>query len=384
MLIFEWIEILLIIIWFAIIFALFGSYFLYPITISLLPKVSRENIEFNLRDSTIYLIIPCYNEEGVIEKKIRNSFELKTELNFYVYVMIDQSIDKTYEVAKKLETEYKNLKVIDKGYRNGKNDSINKAFDLIKPNENDLLFLTDANTFYKPDVIDHLLAEISKGSVVVGGSMLYLDQNTKSAKAEGLYWKYEEWIRKNESKLGRLLTINGGIMMMVAKYFKNIPTYVPNDFETPLRIVSTHQTSFSEKAIGIEYAIQHEEEEMNRKKRMANRQMNAILYHWKKLSVITKIQVLFHKIIRWFGLQIFVLQLIISILLYDVNYLFKFINGFNIFILIIILLSILLRKNNFFSTIYHAIAVHHFGFLGAFSSLFGTKVSVWSKAKSNR
>ncbi len=371
-------------VWFAIIVILIGSYFLYPILIHFLPNNTNSEPPQIKDDTVIHLIIPCYNEESVIEEKIHNSFKIKSHLKLRVYVVIDKSDDSTYEKAFALKSKYENLNVVNKGYRKGKNDSINFIVDDIKPNDHDLLFFTDSNTFFNEDVVEQFLPEFYKGSVLVGGSMKYIDQETKSAKAEGLYWKYEEWIRRNESKLGRLIAMNGGIIVLLARYFDHIPLYVPNDFEAPLRLASEHRVTFSKNAIGFESAIIDSQEEFKRKRRMANRQMNAVIYHWDKMSFIIRLQTIFHKIIRWFGLQLFIIQALIGYILSLEFALFKYVGYFNLTLLILLLISIPLKKAKFFSTIFHASAVHHYGFLGAFGSIIGKKVNIWSKAETNR
>jgi len=373
---------------FAIAFLLLTSYVLYPLLLYILPARLPGTLEFP--DSTvIHVIVPCYNEERVLEKKVENALATDYPFPVKVHVAIDKSTDRTHDIARGLAKKHANVLVWDKGYRKGKNDSINYVIQQACPREDDILLFTDANTFFEKGSFMALYEELRKGSAVVGGSMVYLDMETQSARSEGLYWKYEEWIRGNESRLGRLIAMNGGIMTMVAKHFKPVPADVPNDFEAPLRLVSTRRSTFAKEARGLEEAILDEKEEYHRKERMANRQMNAVLSTWNRMSAMTKFQVTFHKVVRWFGLHLFLLQsglvLLALVLAPDrVSISLVLIHG-----LILILMGAALAgagriESRFLSLAYHAMVVHHSAFKGAFGSLLGKEISTWKKAESNR
>lgn len=365
------------------------SYMLYPVFLSLLKKSQSQN-NFNVfpENSKIHLLIACYNEEAVIEKKIRNSFSLEAPRKLLVHVIVDESTDDTIKIALSLKEEFEHLFVYNKGYRKGKNDSLNYFFEVVQPDGNDVIFFTDANTFYNKDGFFPLWSELQNGAVVVGGSMKYVDQDSSSAKSEGIYWKYEEWIRRNEAKMGRVITMNGGNMAMIAKYFKPQELFVPNDFNIPLSLVSHHKSSFAYSSIGIEKAIMDVQEELDRKKRMANRQMNAIILRWAELSFISKVQVLLHKVIRWFALPIFIMISSLVVLL-------AFLVGPNILLWLVIgiwvmfLISHVWEKQfkyklAIISLINYAFAVHFYGGLGAINALLGKRVSRWGKAQTNR
>ena len=370
-------------------FLLLTSYLIYPLTISIKKTKPRENVNDLSKESKIHLVIACYNEEQVIEEKIRNSFSIDYPREFCVYVVIDESSDRTSELAHQLTKEYNNLIVLDKGYRKGKNDSINYFFENIKPEGHDVLFFTDANTFYEKESFVNLWDKLEKGAVVVGGSMKYIDQLSNSAKSEGLYWRYEEWIRRNESRFGRTITMNGGNMAMIAKYFEELPLFVPNDFDIPIRLVSEYKTAFAENAIGVEKAILHGKEELTRKERMANRQMNAILLRWAQLSLLTKTQLIFHKVIRWLALPLALVITILSILndlivekYSTVTIVFLCIWGLSF--LCILLDKIRPGRLPLVGTLSYAFWVHFYGGRGVIKAFSGKKVSFWGKAASNR
>ncbi len=373
-----------------IIALLIVSYIVYPVFISFI-KYNRKSdkvLEFNPNNAHIHVLLACYNEEEVIEDKIRNSFSINYPVPYTVYVIIDKSDDRTFEIATRLKNEFNELVIFNKGYRKGKNDSLNYFYDKVKVKEDDILLMTDANTFFEENSIMHLWDDLTSGAIAVGGSMSYSDKETASAESEGLYWRYEEWIRKNESSFGRNITMNGGNMAMLAKYYEEIPSFAPNDFYIPLSIVSEHKCTFNSKSIGKEKAILCKNEELNRKTRMANRQMSAIMFLWSRLSTITRLQVLFHKVVRWFSL-VFCFIILILISLRDIcnngiGMLSYVVYIGSLLFCVILLYGIFTNKKGVLSTLNYAILVHYYAGKGALSALFGKKVSTWKKADSNR
>jgi cellulose synthase/poly-beta-1,6-N-acetylglucosamine synthase-like glycosyltransferase len=370
--------------------SLLVSYLFYPVIISFLSRerIQKSNLEFDQQDSRIHVIVCCYNEGEVIEEKIRNCFAIDYPVPYSVYVVVDKSEDDTLIIAKRMREEFKNLYVFDKGYRNGKNDSLNYFYNNAIIGKNDVLFMSDANTFFEKEAFKFLWEDLASGSAAVGGSMVYIDQKSNSAKSEGIYWKYEEWIRNSESNFGRNISMNGGNMAMLAKCYKELPLFAPNDFFIPLSLVSKYKCTFNGKSEGVEKAILHKSEELNRKSRMANRQMSAILYLWNQMSLLTKIQVVFHKIIRWFALVIYFMLFLIALLR---DFLIGSIDVFSgiiyfgaLMICAVVIFGKLRFKSNILSTLNYAIMVHYFAAKGAIASLYGKKVSTWKKADSNR
>lgn len=375
--------ILLFIYLFLIILLLF-VYIIYPAIVYLLPAIRTEKNQFSIGKT--YLIIPAYNEEQVLADKIQNAIETIPGSGSIVIVS-DQSTDRTDLIAKSFADKHDNVWFFRSENRGGKNSCINYAVSKLELNVHDILVFTDCNTFFNQNSIEQLFKSLKNGADFVGGSMRYFSMDSDSAKSEGLYWKYEEWIRNNESKLNRLIVANGGICAMWARKFEDIPAFVPNDFEGPLRILgSGGNCVFNEKAVGIEKAIFDEREELLRKKRMATRQMSCISYLWSRLDFITKLQVTIRKTLRWFGVHIFILSSAIPMVSYLVLGEMETLFWIHLFILTFIILSLtpIARIHGIISSIRHAVLVHQYAASGAMKSLMGEKKSIWNKASTNR
>lgn len=382
-------EAFLLISYFITVIIIIVTYFLYPFFSKALLKPNQTD-EFRNECSRTFIIISAYNEETVIQEKILNGLEYMGA-DSEIVVVSDGSTDNTNSICKKLTEEFSVVSFYINHKRGGKNSCLNLAYEKIQPTENDILIFTDCNTFFDENSLSEIKTSLLAGASLVAGSMVYESMKSDSAISEGLYWKYEEWIRRTESSIGRLIVCNGGLFGMWADLFKVLPTFVPNDFEAPLRLAGEGRyVVINPAAKGVETAINSPKEEYSRKTRMANRQMSCIKYLWKGLNRSTKIQVLFHKLFRWFGLHLFVLgtaNLCMHNFINE-NWILRIILVFHFIVIGLMIFAFINNRINldkkFLPKIYHACRVHMSGAKGALNAIVGGTVSVWKQAETNR
>jgi len=89
----------------------------------------------------VTVIIPTWNEENVIENTIR-TVENSSYKNIEIIVIDDNSEDNTYKIAKNLEKEFTNLRVILKKGKRGKPQSINEAMEIVN---GEIILMIDAD-----------------------------------------------------------------------------------------------------------------------------------------------------------------------------------------------------------------------------------------------
>ena len=368
---------------------LITTYFCYPVVSKYFIK---SNIAERLRSKIgfEYVIIPAYNEETVVKDKVLNTLQYLGS-NGKVIIVSDASEDNTDQICRELERSHEKVEFYVNHERGGKNTCLNLAVEKINPEKDDILIFTDCNTFFDNESLPQIRKSLMEGASLAAGSMVYESMKTDSAKSEGLYWRYEEWIRRNESEKGRLIVCNGGLFGMWAEYFETLPPFVPNDFEGPLRLAGMgKRVVINPNAKGIETAINSPEEEYSRKKRMANRQMNCIMYLWDGLNSGTKFQVLFHKLFRWFGVHLFALATFFIFVIYVISDspLVEVLTWLHLFVFGLIVLSWVNQyarvEKKVLPKILHAVKVHMYGASGAFGAIKGGKTAIWEKASTNR
>lgn len=121
----------------------------------------------------VSVIIPVYNASDSIEKCIL-SLENQTYKNIEIIAINDGSIDNSFDILKRLEKKYKNLKIIDK-----KNEGVsitrNKG---IKMATGDYIMFVDNDDYIDIDYIETYIKEvlIFDYDIVIGG---YRRENSK-------------------------------------------------------------------------------------------------------------------------------------------------------------------------------------------------------------
>ncbi|GAB6188676.1 hypothetical protein JCM30566_04150 [Marinitoga arctica] len=165
---------------------------LFSMTFQLLGKylnlyktfISKKNIQ-NLSNMNlkISIIIPTYNEEKVIRRSIEYIQKNKYK-NFEIIVIDDNSTDKTFEILKELEIEFKNLRVLRKKRIKGKPQSINEAFEYIT---GDIVLFLDADTLIDEDFLEEHIKYFYNPKT----NMIYVDFEAYNYK-ENLIFDYQE------------------------------------------------------------------------------------------------------------------------------------------------------------------------------------------------
>jgi cellulose synthase/poly-beta-1,6-N-acetylglucosamine synthase-like glycosyltransferase len=101
----------------------------------------------------------------------------------------------------------------------------------------DVVVLSDANTVNGPDSVRHLAEWFRDPSIGVVCGRLVLTDPSSGKNVDSLYWKYETFLKKCESRLGALLGSNGGIYAIRRSAFTRMPdNTLVDDFVLPLLI----------------------------------------------------------------------------------------------------------------------------------------------------
>ncbi len=320
----NWLTILYIIFW-ASVFLIFYNYFLYPLLLKLLLKVQRkQNLEVDESFlPTVTLVISAFNEEKVIEQKIKNSLELDYPSDKLTVVIIsDASTDKTDAIVEEWAKRNKQIKLVKMKERRGKTMGLNKTVGEL---DSEIVVFSDANAIYDKKAIKELVKFFKNPQIgyVVGKAAYFEDQGNAAGSSEGLYWKYELWLKQLESQFYSVVGGDGAIYAIRKELFGPLEEDDINDFVNPLQIVAKgFRGIFNPQAVCYEYAANKFDKEYRRKRRIVNRSWRAFrkyyhLFSWKKHGKF--LFLLFsHKVIRWFSwvllLGIFISTVLINLL----------------------------------------------------------------------
>jgi cellulose synthase/poly-beta-1,6-N-acetylglucosamine synthase-like glycosyltransferase len=259
---------------------------------------------------SVTLIVAAHNEERVIKEKIENSLELdypKDKLE--IIVASDASTDRTNEIVRqyeKMENTIAHPRVIlnARTERKGKSVALNDT--VMRVAKGDMVIFTDATTFLKGEAIKKLLRNFSDERVgAVCGKIFYTNPNDSSiSRAEGIYWKYDEFLKRKESEIGVLPFVGGPFYGLRKELYTPVQPHLPDDSVSPLNVYKKgYRVVFEEEAVAYERLANTVNGEFRIKSRGVVREMGAI-FSFKELLNPFKHPllswVLFsHRLLRW-------------------------------------------------------------------------------------
>lgn len=263
-------------------------------------KTKEQIQEIILEYPTITVLCPAYNEEKYIEAKIESFLKLDYPKDKIKMIVIsDDSVDKTNEIVEAYNDE--NIRLVVQKPRKGKPSGHN----LVEPSiDTDYVVSTDANSIFHKNAIKELVKTfISNPKIGMAIGQLKLVSNGQDS-GEGAYWKFENFLKKSESKIHSIICANGSLFMLKRELFTQIHPSSVDDFErTLITLENGFIARFNKNAIVTEDVTEKPTEEINRKIRIISREWFALFRHPKLLNpfmhITTSFFLVSHKIIRW-------------------------------------------------------------------------------------
>ncbi|KPJ89076.1 MAG: hypothetical protein AMJ53_16090 [Gammaproteobacteria bacterium SG8_11] len=257
--------------WGAVLFIVY-TYFGYPIIIFLLAQLKPEATYCTETFPSVTFLIAAYNEELVIPQKIENTLQLDYPRDkLQIIVAADGSSDKTAELVRNFSDRGVELSYIPE--RGGKMAAIVRAMPLTR---GEIVIFSDANNMYESQAVRILVAPFCDSSIgLTTGAKLIIDDQRNLSSAEGLYWKYESWIKKNETILGTCTNSVGEIMAIRRELFiPPVEKIINDDHYMVLDMIHRgYRVVYTPQARSFEYVSQTAKDEIVRRVRM-----NAGLY----------------------------------------------------------------------------------------------------------
>src|SRR5258706_2711845 len=287
--------------WLSVFFVAY-TYIGYPLLIALAVKFIRGPIPTPIPDVSVTLLITAYNEENVIEKKIENSFNLDyPSEKLQIIVAADGSTDRTSEIV--IRFSERGIVLAFTPQRDGKMAAINRAIPLARGS---IIVFSDANYMYETDAIRKLVATFSDGRVgAATGAKLIIQDGDNLSGAEGIYWKYESWIKKNETIVGTCTSSVGEILAVRRELYNPPPNNIINDdYYIVLDLIRRgFRVHYVPEARSFEYISATAHDEMVRRSRMNAGKYQAIFLSYSLLPFNRPLvlwQIVSHKYCRAF------------------------------------------------------------------------------------
>jgi cellulose synthase/poly-beta-1,6-N-acetylglucosamine synthase-like glycosyltransferase len=212
----------------------------------------------------VSLIVAAYREQDVIADKVANALAQNWPRDrLEVIVAVDGAADATAARARAAGAD-----VVLELPRGGKMRAQDAG---VRAARGDLLAFSDANTMWQPDATAELAAAFADPAVAYAcGEVSFT--NEAGTNQEGVYWRYELWMRAHESRLASITAGNGGIYMVRRDDYIAFDPPMGHDMAMPPELVRRGRRAvFVGSARAEEPMVPTIEGEWARKRRMMSR-----------------------------------------------------------------------------------------------------------------
>lgn len=256
---------------------------------------------------TASILIAAYNEADSIAATLENKLAQdypKDRLE--ILVISDESDDDTDAIVERIaEKADIPIRLFRQTPRQGKTAGLNT---LVPEANGEVILFSDANSEWAPDAVINLVRNFADPEVgYVTGKMVYT-QADGALMGDGCsaYMKYENWIRAQETAVGSIVGVDGGIDAMLRNLYEPLsPDQLP-DFVQPLTVVEKgYRAIYEPEALLKELALNDSESEFAMRVRVSLRAIWALYDMRQLLNPINHglyaFQLLSHKVLRYYA-----------------------------------------------------------------------------------
>jgi Glycosyl transferase family 2 len=222
----------------------------------------------------VTVVVAAHNEEGVIGRRVENLLELDyppDRLN--VVVASDGSEDGTGREAEALAAADARVRVADRP-RAGKVAAQDAA---VAETTSEIVAFSDANSIWARDALRRLVRSFADPEVGYVCGRLELERPDGTSR-EPLYWRYELWIRQNESHLGGITSGNGAIYAVRRDDYRESDPRLGHDVGFPYLMAQRGRRAvYDAEALAFEKPARDSEDELGRRVRMQSQSWLHIL-----------------------------------------------------------------------------------------------------------
>jgi hypothetical protein len=213
----------------------------------------------------VSLIVAAYREEAVIEAKVRNALALDwPRERLEVVVAVDGGAESGAD-ATAARARAAGADLVLELPRSGKVRAQDAA---VRAASGDLLAFSDANARWEPGALGPLAAAFADPAVGYAcGQVRFV--NEAGTNQEGLYWRYEMWLRESESALHSVTAGNGAIYAVRPEAYIEVDAVMGHDLSFPFNMVKRGwRAVYAPEARATEKMVPTIEGEWRRKRRM--------------------------------------------------------------------------------------------------------------------
>jgi glycosyltransferase involved in cell wall biosynthesis len=213
----------------------------------------------------VSLIVAAYSEESVIAGKVANALALDWPRDRLEIVV---AVDGGAEAGADATAARARAAGADRVLELPRGGKVRAQDAAVAASSGELLAFSDANAAWEPGALRALLAPFAEPAVgYVCGDVRFV--NEAGTNQEGLYWRYDMWLRANESALASVTAGNGAIYALRRDAYMHVDAVMGHDLSFPFGVVKRGRRAvYAPEARATEKMVPSIEGEWTRKRRM--------------------------------------------------------------------------------------------------------------------
>ena len=276
------------------------AYVIYPLAIALIAKSRRQPFVTEPFKGSISIVMAAHNEEPYILRRLNELTSLldASGLDGEIIVVSDGSTDATVAMASAYPNPRVHVEVLSANA--GKAAAMTRGCQVAR---GEIFVFADARQRWSKDALVQMLRNFNRPEVGAVSGHLVLETDAGLMSGVGLYWRYEKWLRRNESGVHSTVGVSGSISAVRRNLFTPMPRgTILDDVYWPLCVAMRgHRVVHDEAAMAFDKLPSEARDEFRRKVRTLSgnfqlvRLMPSLLLPWRNCIWL---QFVSHKMLR--------------------------------------------------------------------------------------
>ena len=237
----------------------------YPVAAAVAARLRPRPVRASAATPSVSVIVAAWNEEAVIERRLENLLGLDYPADrLEIVVASDASTDRTDALVEAAAAREPHVRLL-RCPRRGKVAAQDRA---VQKTSGEIVAFSDANATWAPDALVALVRAFADPDVAyVCGRLVLMD--AEGSNREGVYWRFETWLREQESALGSVTGGNGAIYAVRRSDYIEVDPRFGHDLSLPYVMVQRGRRAvYDPSAHAFEKPTPELETEYRRKVRM--------------------------------------------------------------------------------------------------------------------
>ena len=242
------------------------TYIFYPILLVLANCLVRQERAIGPVQTSVSILLPVHNEEQYLERRLDELSRMIEASGILgeVIVISDASTDRTVEIARQFAQ--RGVRAVEMATKQGKATALNAGAAAAS---GALLIFADARQRWADDALLRLVENFADSAIGAVSGDLVLESSPGVLAGVGLYWRFEKWLRRQESRVGSQVGVTGAISAVRQSLFHPIPPgTLLDDVYWPMHVVlQGYRVVHDESAKAFDRLPEHPRDEFRRKVR---------------------------------------------------------------------------------------------------------------------